>query len=68
MLNTTYDVKKKCAYVKDNGEYAGTIYSIYSVEVKEVGAHKKVTFYNTNGIPTATLFCDYSELKTQDDI
>jgi len=68
MLTITYDRKDKCAYIKDNGEYAGTLYGVFSAEVKEVGAHKKGTFYNTNSIPTATLFCDYSELKTQDDI
>ena len=63
MIAANYDRKGKCVYLKDNGEYTGTIYGVYSKEVKEVGAQKKVTFKNANGISILLLFCEYSESK-----
>ena len=63
MLDIIYNRTSKCAYIKDSGAYVGTLYGVYSTDVKTVGANKKVTFKNANGIPILILFCEYSELK-----
>ena len=63
MLSVKYDKENGCAYLKQSDTDVGILYGIRSVVVNAVGAFKKVTFYNARGIPSSTLFCDYSELK-----
>ena len=63
MLSVKYDEENGCAYLKQSDTDVGILYGIHSVVVNAVGAFKKVIFYNGNGLPSATLFCDYSELK-----
>ena len=68
MLSIIYNRADRCAYIKDSGSYVGTLYRVYSTDVKTVGAYKKVTFKNEGGIPLMLLFCEYSELEQQDVI
>ena len=63
MIYAKHDKKNKCAYLKEANEYIGTLYGVPSAEVKEVGRHQRVTFYNDNDLPVMTIFCEYSKLK-----
>lgn len=64
MISAAYDTANNCARLKsESGEYIGTLYGVDSAGLKDVGAYKKVTFKNADGIPILVLFCEYSEVK-----
>jgi hypothetical protein len=60
MISARYDEENRCVYLNEADEYIGTLYGVYSTEIKDVGRNKKATFKNAEGIPILVLFCEYS--------